>query len=86
MPTNQIMDYLKKHGEQLDAQLADATGITLSCARKYLSELTEMGEVITCHSIRFENGKKIEGIKYRASGYVPPAVPGRKAKAQQPES
>jgi len=63
MPTNQIMDYLKKHGEQLDTQLAEAAGLTLSCARKYLSELTEKGEVITCHSIRFDNGKKIKSIK-----------------------
>ena len=34
------------------------------------------------HSIRFEKGKKSEGNLYRVAGYIPPATPGRKSKAQ----
>jgi hypothetical protein len=35
-----------------------------------------------CRSIRFQDGKEIEGILCRISGYIPPAAPGRKSKAQ----
>ena len=79
---NEILLYLKTRGEHLDSEIAKATGIPLAKTRKYLSELTAKGEVMSCHSIRYENGKKIEGIKCRISGYIPPATPGRKSKAQ----
>ena len=77
---DQILQYLKKHGEQLDAEIAQANGLTLSKTRLHLAELAAKGEVITCDSIRFEKGKKIEGISCRVSGFTPPAAPGRKAK------
>ena len=79
---NEILQYLKKHGEQLDAEIAEATGISLTNVRLHLSELAAKGEIMTCHSIRFEKGKKIEGIRCRLAGYIPPAAPGRKSKAQ----
>jgi hypothetical protein len=37
---------------------------------------------MTCQSIRFIEGKKSEGLLCRIAGYVPPASPGRKSKAQ----
>jgi DeoR/GlpR family transcriptional regulator of sugar metabolism len=76
----EILQYLKKHGEQLDTEIAKAVGISLAKVRLHLSELAAKGEVMSCHSIRFENGKKIEGIRCRLAGYIPPAAPGRKAK------
>jgi hypothetical protein len=79
---NEILQYLKTRGEHLDSEIAKATGIPLSKTRLYLSELTAKGQVMSCLSIRFEKGKKIEGIKCRISGYIPPATPGRKSKAQ----
>jgi len=78
----EILQYLKKHGEQLDTEIAVATGISLANVRLHLSELAATGEVMTCHSIRFEKGKKIEGVSCRLAGYIPPASPGRKSKAQ----
>ncbi|OGS96222.1 MAG: transcriptional regulator [Gallionellales bacterium RIFCSPLOWO2_02_FULL_57_47] len=78
----EILQYLKKHGEQLDSEIAVATGISLAKVRLHLSELAAKGEIMTCHSIRFEKGKKAEGIRCRLAGYIPPAAPGRKAKAQ----
>lgn len=78
---NEILQYLKNHGEQLDTEIAGATGISLAVVRRYLSELAIKGDVMTCHSTRFEKGKKIEGISCRLVGYVPPAAPGRKPKA-----
>ena len=78
----EILQYLKKHGEQLDTEIAVATGISLANVRLHLSELAATGEVMTCHSTRFEKGKKIEGVSCRLAGYIPPASPGRKSKAQ----
>ena len=81
---NEILQYLKKQsGEKLDAEIAEAAGLSLSKTRVYLAELAAKGEVVVCDSIRFEKGKKIEGISCRVTGFVPPAAPGRKAKASQ---
>lgn len=81
-PMNEILQYLKKHGERLDSEIALATGTSLAKVRLHLSELSDKREIMTCHSIRYEKGKKIEGIRCRLTGYIPPAAPGRKSKAQ----
>jgi len=78
----EILQYLKQHGERLDTEIAEAAGISLAKTRLILSELSAQGEVMTCHSIRFEKGKKFEGLKCRLAGYIPPAAPGRKSKSQ----
>ena len=75
----EIIQYLRKHGESLDAEIAQSTGLSIAETRRHLSELTEKREVMTYHSTRFEDGKKIEGIRSRLVGYTPPATPGRKA-------
>jgi len=77
----EILQYLKTHGERFDTEIADAMGISLIKARLQLSELAGKGEIMTCHSIRFEKGKQIEGIRCRLAGYIPPAAPGRKPKS-----
>jgi DNA-binding IclR family transcriptional regulator len=79
---NNILQYLKTHGERLDSEIAEATGIPLAKVRIQMAELAAKGEVMTCHSIRYDKGKKIEGMKFRIAGYIPPATPGRKSKAQ----
>jgi hypothetical protein len=76
-----IHTYLKDRGEQLDSDIAAATRIPLEDVRVYLSELSKKGDIIACHSTRFVNGKKIEGMLYRIAGYIPTASPGRKPKA-----
>ena len=81
-PMKEILQYLKKYGDRLDKEIALATGTTVANVRLQISELASKGEVMTCHSIRFEKGKKVEGIRCRLSGYIPPAAPGRKSKAQ----
>ena len=77
---NEILKYLKKHGEKLDAEIAEGAGLSLPKTRLYLAELAAKHEVVLCDSIRFEKGKKIEGILCRVAGFTPPAAPGRKAK------
>ncbi len=78
----EILQYLKKNGERLDTEIAEATGLSLAKVRQHLAELAAQGEIMVCHSIKYEKGKKIEGISCRLSGYIPPAAPGRKSKAQ----
>ncbi len=77
----EILQYLKTHGERFDTDIADAMGISLAKMRIQLLELASKGEIMTCHSIRFEKGKQIEGIRCRLAGYIPPAAPGRKPKS-----
>ena len=77
-----ILQYLKHNGEQLDSQIAAAIGISLAKVRSSVLELSARGEVVLCRSIRFKEGKQIEALLCRMSGYIPPAAPGRKAKAQ----
>ena len=77
-----ILQYLKHHGEQLDSQSAAATGISIAKVRNSVSELAARGEVVVCRSIRFKEGKQIDALLCRLSGFTPPAAPGRKAKAQ----
>jgi hypothetical protein len=79
----EILKYLKDRGEQLDSEIATATGIPLESVRRHVSALSARGEVMTCQSIRFNGGKKIEGTLCRIAGYIPPAAPGRKSKAHK---
>lgn len=77
-----ILQYLKTNGERLDTEIAEAVGISLAKTHAQLSELAAQGEVMVCHSTRFDKGRKIEGIKCRLAGFIPPAAPGRKSKSQ----
>ena len=79
---NEILQYLKIHGERLDAEIAQAVGLSLVNVRKQLAELAAKGEIMSYQSTRYENGKKIEGIRCRLAGFIPPAAPGRKSKVQ----
>lgn len=78
---NGILECLKRHGEQLDWEIAVSTGMSLENVRQAVSHLSARGDVIVCRSIRFKNGKEIEAMLCRVSGYIPPAIPGRKPKA-----
>ena len=79
----EILKYLKNRGEQLDSEIAAATGISLENVRLRVAKLSATGEVIVCQSIRFDDkGKKSERMLCRIAGYIPPAAPGRKPKAQ----
>jgi transcription initiation factor IIE alpha subunit len=73
-----ILNYMKARGEQLDTEIAAATRMSLADVRTQLSELSARGDLIVCHATRFNNGKKIEGMLCRVSGYIPSASPGRK--------
>ena len=78
----EILSYLKTNGERFEAEIAAETKMSLANVKRTLSELSAKGEVIMCHSIQFRDGKRIEGMRYRLAGYIPPAAPGRKGKPQ----
>jgi hypothetical protein len=75
---NEIMQYLKKNGQRLDSEIAAATGMTLIKVRGLLADLSAQGEISKCSVVRFDQGKKIEGMLCRVAGYIPPKSPGRK--------
>jgi hypothetical protein len=79
----EILQYLKNNGERLDSEIAAATGLSLAIVRRGMSDLSARGDVMMCRSIRFKDGKQIDGMLCRVSGYIPPAAPGRKSKAQK---
>jgi len=77
----EILQFLKNHGEKLDTEIAGATGLSLAIVRRHLTELAAQGEIMSCNSIRYVKGKKVEGMSCRLVGYIPAATPGRKPKA-----
>ena len=78
MHTDSILQHLKKNGQQMDSEIAAATGIALLTVRASLTTLSEQGEISRCSVTRFHKGKPVEGIQCRLRGYIPPAAPGRK--------
>jgi hypothetical protein len=77
----EILQYLNHNGERLDSEIATATGISLADVRVGVTELAARGHVMVCRSI-FKDGKQVDAMLCRVTGYIPPAAPGRKAKAQ----
>jgi hypothetical protein len=75
-----ILQCLRKHGQRLDSEIAEETGVALAKVRERFAVLTGTGEVITCKLTRFHNGEPVDACLYRASGYFPPPAPGRKPK------
>lgn len=80
----EILEYLQNSGERLDSEIAAATGLSISAVRSRVTDLHAKGAVMVCRSIRYKDGKEVEAVLCRISGYIPPAAPGRKAKAQPP--
>ncbi|MEW6292238.1 MAG: FaeA/PapI family transcriptional regulator [Pseudomonadota bacterium] len=78
MHTASILEYLKRHGQLLDHEIAAATGISLKNVRASLADLSVRGEISRCNVTRYNAGQPVESIQCRISGYVPPAAPGRK--------
>jgi len=77
---NEILECLRKYGQRLDSELAEETGVPIAKVRQCLAELAATGAIITCRLTRFEDGKRIDALVCRVSGWVPPPAPGRKPK------
>ena len=77
----EVLNCLKQYGQRLDVEIAKELGQPLASVRRELAGLAASHQIITCTLTRFEDGKPVETWQCRVSGYVPPAAPGRKAKA-----
>jgi predicted ArsR family transcriptional regulator len=75
MYTQTIIEYLKKHGQLLDSEIAEATGIPISEVHAALAELAAQGEISKCMVTSYVNGKPIEGLQCRLSGHSPRPAP-----------
>jgi len=53
---NEILKYLKLHGEILDTQVAEAIGLSIEETRIQLTGLAANQEVMICQSTRYVNG------------------------------
>lgn len=78
MQSNAILQYLSKHGQQVDYEIAEAMKLPLSDVRESLTSLSKLGEISRCTVTRFIGGKPIEGMLCRVAGTIPPKAPGRK--------
>jgi predicted ArsR family transcriptional regulator len=73
-----VLQHLKKHGQLLDSEIAASIKLSIEEVREAIAELSRRGEISFCSITRFRNGKPVEGVQCRISGYYPPAAPGRK--------
>lgn len=73
-----ILQHLKKHGQQLESDIAHAIGLTRDEAQLALATLSDKGEVTRCTVTRFIDGNRVDDVIYRALGYIQPKAPGRK--------
>jgi hypothetical protein len=78
-----LLQYLKAHGEQLDADLSKALRIPMAQIRKDIAQLAQAGEVICCQVTRFRGETKIEGVSCRMAAYSPPKATGPKPGAKK---
>ena len=78
----EVLQYLKKHGQRLDSEIAADMGISLEQVQQHISALAALGEISKCSVTRFNGDDRFEGIICRPSGFSPPASPGRKPGAQ----
>ena len=78
-----LLQHLRVHGEQMDADIAKALHMTKAQVLNQISQLSAAGEVICCQVTRFVNGKPVEGVSCRLSAYVPPRATGPKPGAKR---
>ena len=78
-----VLQYLKKHGQCLDSEIAAGMEMPLEQVRRDISALTALGEITTCRVTRFNGGERFEGTQCRPSAFSPPASPGRRHGAPQ---
>ena len=75
-----LLSCLRAHGQRLDVDIARETGVSVQEVRDCFAALLTSGDVIACKLTRFQAGKPVISMMYRASGYFPPVGAGRKSK------
>lgn len=75
MYTQIVFEYLKKHGQLLDSEIAAATGIPICEVHAALAALAAQGEISKCTVTSYVNGTPIERFQCRLSGHSPRPAP-----------
>jgi len=75
---DKVLQYLKKHGQRMDSEITEATGIPRDELLVLLKDLSERGEISTCSVTRFNEGHSTTGVQCRLAGSIPVSSPGRK--------
>jgi len=78
MSASPVLEYLKRHGQRLDAEIAAGTGLHIDVVRAAIEELAARGEVSKCSVTRYNDGEPFTGVLCRVAGSVPVGSPGRK--------
>jgi hypothetical protein len=78
MLADQILHQLKLNGQMLDTEIATATGVSIKQIRSAMADMATRGVVMGCSVTRYVEGKPLQALQYRISGYLPPSAPGRK--------
>jgi hypothetical protein len=81
--TASILNFLKTHGEGLDADIAKALHMPISVVNSRVSQLARAGEVICCNVTRYVGDTKIEGVSCRLSYTIPTPARGPKPGAKR---
>ena len=74
-----ILDFLKAKGEQLDHDIAAGLGMSLDRVQSGLEQLATQGAIVMCRSIRFQDGRQVEGARCRLASHLPATFPGRRS-------
>ena len=74
-----ILDFLKTRGEQLDRDIAAGLGLSLGHVQSGLERLATQGAIVMCRSIRFQDGRQVEGARCRLASHLPATFPGRRS-------
>ncbi len=77
-----ILNYLKKYGQRLDTEIAEATGLPLPTVHELIEQLAAQGEIMKCKVTRYDGDVAHVGILCRTSGSIPVSSPGRKPGAK----
>ena len=78
MLIDDLFDYVKKHGQVIDRNLAKDLGLTLEEVRALVYQLQADNKLYSCDITTFENGEEVKGLLCRVSCFSPKASPGRK--------
>lgn len=74
-----ILDFLKTKGEQLDRNIAAGLGLSLAHVQSGVERLATQGAIVMCRSIRFQDGRQLEGARCRLASHLPATFPGRRS-------
>ena len=74
-----ILDFLKTKGEQLDRDIAAGLELSLDLVHSGLERLATQGAIVICRSIRFQNGRQVDGARCRLASHLPATFPGRRS-------